>query len=593
MAMNPIETGWNEAVEHCRAARLQEAAESCARLLSLDPDHSGAHYLLGCIHLGSGDAGAARSYLERAAALNPGSAAVFEALGAACSALGEHAQAAEAFRREAEIAPEEAQAHFRLAITLHTLARLEEAAGSYRRATELQPEMQQAHNNLGLALISLGRNDEAAASFRRAVELQPDDVAALCNLATAQRNLGRIREAEAACRQAIERSPDHAGAYAILGALLGQEGDDEAAVPALARAYELERDPQVGYNLGVALTKLSRPAEAIPYLRRAIEADPSNDLARFGLSCVLFAVGDWKQAFETYDEWTQRRTLPLRGFDRPRWRGEPMPGRILLAYTEHGRGDAIQALRFLPIVAERSQAKVVYEGRPELLSLVANSPHVHSVVALDPGLKPPPVEFDAVIDLMSVGALGCSDPALLPQPPYIAPPDDRVAAWSERLSGFRGIRIGLCWAGDPANANDRLRSCRLSDLIAAVSRPGVDLFSLQVGPGTDEMQEVPPDVRIVDLPSLYPFDFCETAAAMMNMDLIVTVDTSTAHLAGALALPCWVLLCRHADGRFMIEREDLPWYPTMRLFRQVDSGDWSSVVRRIRMEGVSARGRAL
>jgi tetratricopeptide (TPR) repeat protein len=584
MPLDPIERMWNEVVSLQNEGRTQEAVDCCARLLTTCPDHPEALHFLGCVHLAVGDAAGARAYLEREAALNPGSANAHEALGAAFMALGEHGLAIEAFRRLTGCLLSSERGHYRLGAALRAAGRHEEAVASFREAIRIRPDLPEAHNELGLALASLGRNEEAVPSFRRAVQLRDDYVAALCNLACALHASGRNGEAKECCRQAIQRSPDSSDGYRILGGLLAEEEAFDEAVPVFERAYEIDGDPNVAYNLGIALTKLDRSSDAAAYLQQAVEADPSNRFARSWLWTALFAVGDWERAFKVYDRWSEMYMLPLRGFDRPRWRGEPMPGGILLAYSQLGFGDAIQALRFLPVAAERSQATIVYEGKPELVPLVANVPCVRSAVACAPELTPPAVEFDAVIDLMSVGAMGCSDPAMLPQPPYLTPSTDRAAAWRERLSGRRGLRIGLCWSGDSTSPWEDKRSCRLADLVEAVRRPGVDLFSLQVGSGgTRQLGELPDGVVIEHLGADFR-DFNETAAAMMNLDLIVSVDTATAHLAGALARPCWTLLCRSPDGRWMERRDDCPWYPTMRLFRQSAPGDWASVFRMVSME---------
>jgi len=198
-------------------------------------------------------------------------------------------------------------------------------------------------------------------------------------------------------------------------------------------------------------------------------------------------------------------------------------------------------------------------------------------------LTAPAAEYDAVIGAMSLNALFCPSVASIVPPPYVAAPEERVAALRERLAGFRGFRVGICWAGDPSNQWNPHRSCRMVDLAEAVSRPGVDLFSLQVGAGSEQLAERPSHLNITDLGADFR-DLCDTAAAVMNLDLVIAVDTSTAHLAGALGSRCWTLLSCRAPWVWMEEREDSPWYPSMRLFRQQSPGDWASAFGRLSAE---------
>jgi tetratricopeptide (TPR) repeat protein len=587
--MESIEILWKQATTYQGTGHPDAAAECCVRLLAAQPNHSGALYLLGCIALASGDPVNARPYLQKAIALQPGWAEAREALGAAYSSVGAHQLALEEYRIATTRKPS-SHGFFRLATTLHTLGQMEEALAAYRKALSLRYSMAEAHNGMGTALATLGRADEALESFRSAVRFEPKFPAALCNLASALQARGARDEAIDCCRRAVECAPEFAGAHAILGALLAQGGDDAEALTALERAYELAPSEETGHNLSLTLTKLGHdrlerdlPQESISFFERAAQVDPSNDEAQFRLATTLLLLGDYARGFAAHDAWMEISKFKHRELTRPVWNGEPIPGKSLLVYADHGLGDAIQMLRFLPPAAERSGATIVFEGQRALMPLVATIPCVQSVVESPPDFTAPTVEHDAVIGAMTLCTLFCPSLDSIPPAPYVAAPPDRAAAWRDRLASYTGFRVGICWSGDPTNQWNPHRSVGLASLAAAVARPGVDLFSLQVGPGSEQMKELPAGIAISDLGADFG-DFVETAAALANLDLVITVETSMAHIAGALGRPCWTMLSARGPWMWLERREDSPWYASMRLFRQTVQDDWTDVLSRISAE---------
>jgi tetratricopeptide (TPR) repeat protein len=586
--MDSIDTLWNQALAAYRDGKAQEAADACSRLLAARPDHVDALLMLGSILMASGDAAAARARLESAAAVNPESPAVHNALGAAYYALGDLQLAAEEFGTAVRIRPTMAEAQFHLGTTLHALGRTEEAVAAYRKAVAMRPNFPDAHNRLGLALTTLGRADAALPFLQKAVQYRPDFSDAICNLAVALRILGRIDEAKEWCRRGIERCPDSAGSYANLGVMLSEENPEES-VRLLLRAFELDPGPVTRnnvsvqhMNIGASHLKQGDSATAIACFERAVEVDPSNSDAYHKLWNCFLDDDDYERGFPAYNRWMEECRKGLRG-DKPRWDGSPMPNGTLVVYAHHGSGDALQMLRYLPAAAERSGAAIVFEGPLEVLPLAANMPCVQSVVERNRDFRPPDVEYDADIDLGSLGSLFYTSRSTLPSPPYVAPTPDRVSAWRDKLQGREELRVGICWTGDPTNALNASRSCRLAELVEAISIRGVEIFSLQVRFGLGQLEELPALRRIKDVGMMLR-DFNETAAAVANLDLVITIETATAHLAGALGHPCWTLLANRPAWMWGKQDDSTPWYPGMRLFRQQEPGDWSSALSRVTEE---------
>lgn len=443
------------------------------------------------------------------------------------------------------------------AILNETLCRLDltgpgSAERFARRACALVPESAVAHLNYGLVLKALDRNRVAAAEYRYSLACDPAQVSALANLA----------------------------------ACVVEEGEDEAACLLAERSVRVspERSDLAAIQANL-LSLVEADSNALAVYRSIIKAEPDNAEAHWGLAMMFLRQGDYAQGWVEY-EWRWRsRALDgqHRNFAQPRWRGERLEGRSILVHAEQGIGDTIQFIRFLD--------RVVDAG-PEQIYLEAHAP-LHPL--LEPNLRDGPVtlifrardfpgtgglpDVDVQIPLMSLAGLFCNAVSDIPHSiPYLAADPVRSGRWAERIGRLAvpdSIRCGLVWAGRPQYKADASRSLRLAALDPLSKVPGVSFFSLQVGEATREIAGSLCDP--VDLSDGLT-DFAETAAAMENLDLIVTVDTAVAHLAGALGRPVWLLLPRNCDWRWLKDREDSPWYPTARLFRQRVRGDWSDPV---------------
>lgn len=425
----------------------------------------------------------------------------------------------------------------------------ENAAAAFRQAIRLAPGYAEAHNNLGNAAQKLGWLAEAVECYQRAVAARPDYADPYSNLSVALRALGRLREAEAAARQALTLKPDYASAHA---------------------------------NLGIILHDQSRYDEALTCYETALSADPGHAEAHVNRAVQLLQLGRLEEAWPDY-EWRwqmQGFTTPKRPFAQPAWDGGNLNGRILLLHAEQGLGSAIQFVRYAPGVAANGGRLVLECQRPLARlfrhSLGAPRGPVASVIVKGETLP----AFDVHLPLMSLPQRFATSLASIPADvPYLAADADAVAAWRERLKGRPRPRIGLAWAGNPNHLNDRNRSMPARAFIPLINRAAGSFFSLQVGPGASaQLKDLP--ATVVDL-TFELADFLDTAALIQALDLVISVDTAVAHLAGALAKPVWLLLPFVPEWRWLLDRDDSPWYPTMRLFRQSAPGDWAGVIERL------------
>jgi tetratricopeptide (TPR) repeat protein len=469
--------------------------------------------------------------------------------GLVASQQGHHDRALALVRKAIAIAPGNAAYRNTLGNVLLALDNAEDAEASFRIAVELDPGLAEAHNNLGNALLRLDRPDESLGCYRRALELRPGYAEAHCNLGSALRKLGRLDEPQARYEQALALKPEYATALS---------------------------------NLGQTLHERAHYREALVALDKAITVDPAHADAHANRAVLLLLLGRFAEGWVEY-EWRWKVagfTTEHRDFSRPRWDGSNLDGRTILLHAEQGLGSAIQFVRYAPLIAARN-GTVVLECPKSLVRLfssltVGQPPPVKSVVARGEALPP----YNVHAPLMSLPALLGTEIDTIPREiPYLAAEPAVAAAWRDRLASFEGLRVGLAWAGNPRHANDRNRSMPASVLQPLVHAGGATFFSLQVGSAAQDLDGFAGG-SVHDLAPQIG-DFADTAAIVANLDLVVSVDTAVAHLAGALGRPVWLLLPFVGEWRWLLDREDTPWYPTMRLFRQRAPGDWSGVVDRV------------
>jgi Flp pilus assembly protein TadD len=463
-----------------------------------------------------------------------------------------------------------------LGVSLGALGCRDEAIACYRRALALRSDYAKACLNLGAALMDTDALDEAGEYLNRAAALDPKLPEAPYNLGNLAEKRGDDAAAAENFRRAAALRPGFYEAHNNLGAVLLKAGEAEPARESFARAAALRPgDAEAHHNLANALSDLGRYREALIACRRASALGPSHAQANFTEAILLLAQGELREGFEKYEWRWKLGTLVPRAFPVPLWNGEDIAGRTILLHGEQGYGDAIFGLRYAPLVAARG-ARVVLEVPPPLLRLAGAVPGVAAFVAAGQGLP----HFDFACPLLSLPRAFATTLETIPaKVPYLAPPPEAMAQWRERLAG-PGFKVGIAWAGSPLHRHDARRSIDIDTLAPLFELDGVRWFSLQTGERAGDLARLPAG-RVADL-APHLTDFAETAAAVAHLDLVITVDTAVAHVAGALARPAWVMLRFRPDWRWLIGREDSPWYPSLRLFRQRARGDWGEVVARVR-----------
>jgi Tfp pilus assembly protein PilF len=459
----------------------------------------------------------------------------------------EHLQEAEQLYRQilAEQPEHSGAIHF-LGMIAHQMGRNDVALDLIRRSIALSPNVPMGHNNLGNILKEIGQLDEAVAAFRKAIALKGDSAEVHNNLGDVLRDIGQLDDAIAACRQAIALSPGYAEAYA---------------------------------NLANALSDQGRLDDAIAAYRQALVRNPAIPEIHKNLSLALLRRGDFPEGWEEY-EWRWKCgdfRSSTRDFVQPRWDGGTLEGRVILLHAEQGFGDAIQFIRYVPLVIQRG-AKVIIECPAALQRLFQGSGDEYEIVARG---QPLPA-FDCHCPLLSLPRAFQTVLVNIPRAvPYLRADPENAQRWQRRLAdSLAAARVGLVWAGNSADRDDRNRSMNLARLAPLGKIPAVRFFSLQKGDAAAEAKTPQPGLELVDWTNELT-DFADTAAFVANLDLVISVDTAVAHLCGALRKPIWTLLPFSSDWRWLSEREDSPWYPSMRLFRQGTWGDWDSVISRV------------
>jgi tetratricopeptide (TPR) repeat protein len=505
-------------------------------------------------------------------AARPGSAAALCALGSALWRAGLRAEGLARLQDAVQADPRHPEALTSLGNACAASGQPEEAERLYRAVLALRPDDATMHFNIGCAWLSAGDGARAEAGFRAALALSPDYAAALNNLGSALRRQDRPAEAVEYYRRAAELRPELPGLHGNLGSVLLALGQADAALAPLRTAVRLAPDnAEACNNLGGALLALDQAPEAAGWFRLAVRQDPDHCQARFGLSLALLAQGEFRAGWQEYDaRWSDPAfTVDEPVFEQPAWRGEAaVADRTMLLHAEQGLGDTLQFVRYAPLLRARG-ARVVLQVQPPLAALLADL--ADTVILRD--AEPPP--FDLHCPLLSLPRGFATELHSIPaEIPYLRVPPAHRALWSARLGERRGRRIGIAVSGDPGHPEDAQRSIPAAAFLAAFAGIDAELHVLQK------------NIRPADAPALAGLhvhdarieDFRDTAALAGLMDLVVTVDTALAHLAGALGVPVWVLLQFGADFRWLRGRTDSPWYPTARLFRQPGYGDWPAVL---------------
>jgi tetratricopeptide (TPR) repeat protein len=542
-----IDEAFTAAVEHHQAGRFREAEALYRQILANAPNHEEASHLLGVLAFQSGHLQPAADLIARAIALN--------------SSVPDYPA--------------------NLGLVLAAQGKTREAIAMYQRALSLDPDLPETHNNLGNAWKDVQEPGKAVAAYRRALRLRCDYPEAHNNLGNILHETGQIDEAIECYQKAMASRPDYAEAHNNLGNALRSKWKLDEAIAAYARALSLQPDyPDAWNNLGNALYAAARFDEAQTAYERALRLQPDFPLAHWNRALVLLLKGDYRQGWAEWEwRWRSSEFQPYRrSFPQPRWGGESLNGRRILLYAEQGFGDTLHFVRYAPLLAGQG-GRVVLQCQPELVRLLRRMPGIERVVSTD---ELPP-DFDVHCPLLSVPGLVNTMPETIPASvPYLSADEAQAEQWRARIAAQARadtkLKVGLSWGGRPLP--DPGRSVPLSALAPLAEVSGVWFISLQKGDAAKEADAPPAGMRLANWTQDL-LDFSDTAALIANLDLVITIDSAVAHLAGAMGKPVMLMLPFSADWRWMLGRSDSPWYPTMRLFRQTRAGDWSTCINQI------------
>jgi tetratricopeptide (TPR) repeat protein len=615
IGLNPAEAAFHCNLGNALKAegKLDQAIQSYERALQLKADYGLAYYNLGTALQDQGRLDEAIACFHRAVEINPNHVTGLMSLGNACQSQGKIDEAAVCFRRVTELKPEFAAAHYNLANALQAQGKLTEAMACYMRAIELQPDHAESHMNLGAALQNQGNFEAAVESYRRALELKPDFAVGYYNLGSALQELGCLEDAityfhraleldpnlveahsrlgnalqeqgklddaiDCYCR-ALQCNPGYAEAHSNLGNILESLGKHEDAIHCFQQAVQLKPDLAEAHNsLGTALFTDGRLEEAGACYHAALAIRPSYAEANYNLAMLLLQQGDFEHGWSQY-EWRQKcHEFKAGAVKGQAWDGREMSGAVLL-HMEQGIGDTLQFIRYAPLVNQRV-GHVVLRCLNRLVPLLSRCRGIDQFVP--PDAKP---ECDAEAHLMSLPRLFSTNLKTVPNDvPYLFADPELVKQWQARLPAGQ-FNIGIAWQGDPGFKLDTNRSIPLAEFAPLARLPGVKLTSLQKGFGTEQLDDVRGRFDVLQLPGMDESAgaFMDTAAIMMNLDLVITSDTAIAHLAGGLGVPVWVALSFVPEWRWLLNRTDSPWYPTMRLFRQTAPRNWASAFEQLKL----------
>ena len=572
-------------LKHALDGRFLEALSTCQQALALDPDNADTMHLMGMVNLEAGQLEHAVEWASRAIS-KTAKPAYLATLGLALSNLGRHDEALKAFDRALQLKGDDAQLWWQRGSALIAAGRSVEALAAFERTLKLDPRHGDAAYKCGHLLHGLDRFEEALAYLNRSAELQPRHALTWHMRALVLKELNRLDEALADNRRAIALDPANADTHGNLGAVLQAQGRTEEALSSYERALQIRADnPRTITNRASALAELARLDEAMADYRRALGIDPDFAEAAWNLALLQLQLGDFEEGWKGREvrwKFPKELTPSYPKLSAPLWLGEQrIAGKTVLVCADEGFGDSIQFARYLPMLAMRG-ARVVLVVEAPLCPLLSVVEGVSQCLPKHPSTVLPAFDFHLPFTCMPL-AFGTRLDSIPSRVPYLPLPDaDRLQAFERRLGAHEKLRVGLVWSGNPRHQNDRNRSMPLAMLSRLVAIDAT-FVSLQKDPRPRDAETLRAQPGIIDLTAELS-DFAATAALVSCLDLVISVDTSVAHLAGALGKPVWLLLPHVPDFRWLIGRDDSPWYPKHRLFLQSATREYESVLDRVLAE---------
>ncbi|HTK84641.1 MAG TPA: tetratricopeptide repeat protein [Patescibacteria group bacterium] len=643
-----VQAIFDEAVRLHQAGRLAEAGNLYRQILSVEPQHADSLHLLGLVAYAGGRADIAAELIAQAIQVNHKASVYHNNLGLALQQMGRLDDAVASYNRALALAPKDPETLNNLGVALQAQGKFDQALEKYAQALVQRPDYVSAHYNRGNCLRSAGDPVGAVAAYRQALAIQPDYPEALNNLATVLKDHGEYVEAAACCEkaltikpghvesmvnlgsifkelkepgraleyydraltqrpgyidalnnkglalidlsrfdeaiecfdQAIAAAPNRAEIYNNLAAAFDEKGEYKTSFEKYQQALALMPDcPESYYGLGNLARKQGRIDEAVDYYSRAIALRPGYAEAHWNMAFLLLLKGDlipgWRES-----EWRWRRkNMKMHGFAGPAWDGGDLTGKTILLHCEQGLGDSIQFIRYAAFV-KRKGGTVLLSCPPVLKKLFIGVSGIDEIFT-DPKNLP---KYDVQAPLLSLpGMVGTTLETIPSSKYYLKADEGRGDFWRQKLSNLIGLKVGIVWRGNPQHLNDRNRSMRPEQFAAFANLPGVAIVNLQKDARSDEIAALGVGKSFLNAgPELG--DFSDTAALVSCLDLVISVDTSVCHLAGALGVPVWTLVAHEPDWRWLLGRADTPWYPSMRLYRQPAAGDWASVAAAVKAD---------
>lgn len=518
-------------------------------------------FMQGNTALNSGNIDEAITYFMRGTQTGKSPQLCFN-LGIAYERKGEIDKAIEAYKDAIVLKPDYFKAHFQLATLLQKKGNSKEAIIHYQHAANLDHHHTEANLSAARLLCEQEQFNESLPYFERALRGRPDDIMLKFEYANTLTISNRNEEALARYHDLLEMHPNDSG---------------------------------ILYNTAFTLKKLGRISQAMPFYQAALARNPNHTEARFSLGLAHLTLGNFKEGWPLYEyRWKRNSQLTPRNFAQPQWDGSPLNGKTILIHAEQGLGDTFQFIRYVRKVKEQQQCSVIFAVQAALETIVSRCcPYIDRVVTL----SAIPTSFDVQIPLMSLPLIFNTDLDTIPaQIPYLFPDETLVKYWKQELATNTTIKVGICFQGNNKYSTAQLRAAvsaksLLVNQFAPLSKiEGVTLYCLQKETGTEQLNQLSSHFTLKQFDETFDGAhgrFMDTAAVMKNLDLVITVDTSIAHLAGAIGIPTWIILPEPADWRWMLNRCDTPWYPTVKLFRQPTTGDWNSIIQTIQEELVS------
>ena len=578
------ETLDNAAREH-KNGNFQQAEQLYQIALKNNPDNPFALHSLGILVHQKGRSDTALEFLKRAITSNGQIPQLHNSLGLVYESLGKLDDAIISYQQAISLEPNYAEAYHNMAITLQSQGRYATAIEKCKKAISFRPDYAEAYNTMAFSLQNLERNTEAIENYKQAIKHKPDFAEAYNHLGVLLNQQGRSLEAVEYFKKALQFDPEYAELYNNLGIALKEQEHFEEAMMNFEQAIKLEPNfAEAFYNMANSLRDQGRCNEAIEKYREAIRLKPDYIDAQWNMSLAYLLNGNYELGWNGYKQWRNarlKRITDRRCPGKPRWDGSSFANKRLLIHYEQGLGDNIQFARYLPMVKALG-GTVILETLEPLTGLFRSFSGIDELLVYEHN-KQPSVQFDLYTSLFDLPSIFQTTLETIPaKVPYIHADPAKVRSWRDRITG-PDFKVGIVWAGSPVHGNDRYRSCPLDYFEPLSKIDGVQLYSLQKGPATAQMDLLAGKISVTNI-SNHLEDFSDTAAAIENLDLVISVDTSVLHLAGAMGKPAWAVLPFAPEWRWMLDRTDSPWYPTMKLFRQKQWGQWEPVFEEVAQE---------